>query len=47
MSKFTILFTLAAAAISCAAAPQRMPLEWNKSYPADTAYEVELDRAKL
>lgn len=47
MSKFTILFTLAAAAISCAAAPQRMQLEWNSTYPANTAYEVELDRAKL
>ncbi|MBO5765722.1 MAG: hypothetical protein J6S24_05515, partial [Lentisphaeria bacterium] len=47
MSKFTMLFCLAAAAISCAAAPQRMQLEWNSTYPANTAYEVELDRAKL
>ena len=42
-----MMFCVAAAAVSCAAAPQKMQLEWNASYPTDTAYEVELDRAKL
>ena len=46
MNKLLLFFCVAAAA-SLTAAPQRMQLEWNCSYPANTAYEVEIDRAKL
>ena len=42
-----MMFCIAATAVACVAAPQKMQLEWNASYPTDTVYEVELDRAKL
>ena len=42
-----MMFCSAVIAASCMAAPQKMQLEWNASYPAGTVYEVELDRAKL
>ena len=47
MKKNNLVLLSATAALSLSAASQSMSLEWNKSYPADTAYEVEIDRAKL
>ncbi|MBR7118902.1 MAG: LamG domain-containing protein [Lentisphaeria bacterium] len=47
MKKINLVLFAAMAAISLSATQKTMSLEWNKSYPSDTAYEVEIDRSKL
>ena len=48
MKKFYVMLTAAAILTSaCGAESKRMALEWNVNYPTDTAYELELNRAKL
>ena len=47
MKKVNLMLFAAAATLSLSAAQKNMSLEWNKSYPANTVYEVELDRSKL
>ncbi len=48
MKKFYVMLAAAAALTSAyGTESKRMQLEWGANYPADTAYEVELNRAKL
>ena len=47
MNKKSLISVVAAAAFLLAADSQKISLEWNPSYPAGTAYEVEINRKKL
>ena len=47
MKKISAILTLAASALMLNASSQRMSLEWSPDYPTGTAYEVEINRAKL